>query len=191
MESSRFFIPRLALCLAAGVAVLASSACGDTKRALGFSKRTPDEFRVLSHPPLSMPPDYSLRPPSPGATGAASVDKSELVRETLIQNQTNADRADLSEGEKALLSKAGASGAQSDIRQTIYQEQGTYSEEDEGFWNKFKEGTLIVDKKEDDQKTGNVIDAKEEAKKLPKTSPDIERRPEGFVEEPAQDKAGE
>ncbi len=47
---------------------LALSACQDAKRALGYEKAPPDEFQVVSRAPLSMPPDFSLRPPQPGAS---------------------------------------------------------------------------------------------------------------------------
>ena len=41
--------------------------CGEVKNALGQTKRPPDEFAVVARPPLSVPPEYRLRPPSPGA----------------------------------------------------------------------------------------------------------------------------
>jgi hypothetical protein len=42
--------------------------CGeDTRKALGMGKNPPDEFQVVGRAPLSMPPDYKLRPPVPGA----------------------------------------------------------------------------------------------------------------------------
>ena len=47
---------------------LVLSACQDAKRALGYEKMPPDEFQVVQRAPLSMPPDFSLRPPQPGAT---------------------------------------------------------------------------------------------------------------------------
>jgi hypothetical protein len=45
----------------------AFAGCSSTKEMLGLTKRSPDEFQVVSRAPLSMPPDYSLRPPTPGA----------------------------------------------------------------------------------------------------------------------------
>ena len=52
-------------CLLFG-AVLSLSACGGTKEKLGLTKKAPDEFAVVRRAPLSMPPDYTLRPPTPG-----------------------------------------------------------------------------------------------------------------------------
>ena len=42
---------------------LAVSACGGFREQLGLEKQSPDEFRVVSRAPLTLPPDYSLRPP--------------------------------------------------------------------------------------------------------------------------------
>ena len=42
--------------------------CSDFRRAIGMDKVGPDEFAVESRAPLTIPPDYDLRPPQPGAT---------------------------------------------------------------------------------------------------------------------------
>ncbi len=57
----------LTLPLALALALPALAGCSSTKEMLGLTKRSPDEFQVVSRAPLSMPPDYSLRPPTPGA----------------------------------------------------------------------------------------------------------------------------
>jgi len=49
------------------VVVVAASlvgGCSGIGRALGFSKRPPDEFEVLARAPLVVPPDFNLRPPA-------------------------------------------------------------------------------------------------------------------------------
>ncbi|HUC10468.1 MAG TPA: DUF3035 domain-containing protein [Stellaceae bacterium] len=51
-------------CLAA-VALL--SGCSDVKQMLGIDPTMPDEFAVESRAPLTIPPDFNLRPPEPGA----------------------------------------------------------------------------------------------------------------------------
>ena len=43
------------------------SGCSSTSKALGMTKVTPDEFRVVTKAPLVLPPDYSLRPPGCGS----------------------------------------------------------------------------------------------------------------------------
>ena len=52
--------------LIAAVSVLALSGCNTASKALGLSKVTPDEFRIVTKAPLVVPPDYALRPPAPG-----------------------------------------------------------------------------------------------------------------------------
>ena len=51
-------------CLA-GVGLL--SGCSDFKQIIGLDPTMPDEFAVESRAPLTIPPDFNLRPPEPGA----------------------------------------------------------------------------------------------------------------------------
>jgi Protein of unknown function (DUF3035) len=46
---------------------LALSGCTGFKQAVGLEPTMPDEFAVESNPPLTIPPDFDLRPPEPGA----------------------------------------------------------------------------------------------------------------------------
>src|ERR1700758_4412875 len=68
LDRSRPAWPRFPLvalfCLVAGPTLVA---CADFKRAVGIERTSPDEFAVESRAPLTMPPDYDLRPPQPGA----------------------------------------------------------------------------------------------------------------------------
>ena len=66
------------------VAGLMVGACGDTRKVLGYDKVTPDEFKVVSRAPLSLPPDYGLRPPQPGALPAAGWLRSVCPGRTMI-----------------------------------------------------------------------------------------------------------
>lgn len=43
------------------------SGCSDFKQMIGLDPTMPDEFAVESRAPLTIPPDFSLRPPEPGA----------------------------------------------------------------------------------------------------------------------------
>src|SRR5208283_5335621 len=54
-----------ALCLA-GASLIAG--CGDFKKTIGLEQTLPDEFAVESRAPLTIPPDFDLRPPQPGAS---------------------------------------------------------------------------------------------------------------------------
>ncbi len=45
------------------VALLSIAACGaTTKEKLGLSRKAPNEFLVMPRAPLSLPPEYDLRP---------------------------------------------------------------------------------------------------------------------------------
>lgn len=55
----------LAFACLAGTALL--SGCSDLKQAIGLDPTMPDEFAVESRAPLTVPPDFNLRPPEPGA----------------------------------------------------------------------------------------------------------------------------
>ena len=57
-------ILRSAACLC-GVSLVAG--CTDFKQMIGLDQPMPDEFAVESRAPLTIPPDFNLRPPEPGA----------------------------------------------------------------------------------------------------------------------------
>jgi hypothetical protein len=56
---------RLGILSLAGVVAVAG--CTDFKRSIGLEATMPDEFAVESRAPLTIPPDFDLRPPTPGA----------------------------------------------------------------------------------------------------------------------------
>src|SRR5579862_7466924 len=41
--------------------------CNNVKQLMGIEPVSPDEFAVESRAPLTVPPDFNLRPPEPGA----------------------------------------------------------------------------------------------------------------------------
>jgi Protein of unknown function (DUF3035) len=47
-------------------ATLALSGCSGLKQAIGLQPTMPNEFAVENNPPLTIPPDFDLRPPEPG-----------------------------------------------------------------------------------------------------------------------------
>ena len=52
----------------AGAAALGLGGCSGAREAIGLDKRPPpDEFQITTRQPLSLPPNYQLRPPQPGA----------------------------------------------------------------------------------------------------------------------------
>src|SRR5215813_7698530 len=128
--------------LAAVGLMLALCGCGNgVRQALGMTKQSPDEFQVVAHAPLTLPPDYSLHPPQPGAPRPQEGTASDQAKTALgIPAQTAAVPADpaagadntanQSAGEVALLQNAGATGIDPEIRAQIDQETAAAIERD-------------------------------------------------------------
>jgi hypothetical protein len=70
------------LCLA-GASPLAG--CTDFKKAIGLEQTLPDEFAVESRAPLTIPPDFELRPPQPGAPRPQEQRADQQAKETIEQ----------------------------------------------------------------------------------------------------------
>jgi len=103
-------------------AVLSLSACQQMKQELGMGRNSPDEFLVVKRAPLSLPPDYSLRPPVEGYLAPAS-DASGQAKAHLMGDKPVAAKSG-GASEKTLLGKMGADAADPDIRTTINRENG-------------------------------------------------------------------
>lgn len=184
---SRRLVPALAL-LCGGLAL---GACEGVKDQLGLNKQSPDEFRVVSRAPLTIPPEFSLRPPRPGAPrpqeGTATQQAKTAVFRVDDQRQgVQVSSAGRSSGESALLNAAGADEAEPNIREIVDRETLQLNDESETFID-----TLVFWR--DPQPTGEVVDAAAEADRLRENSalgrpvtegetPQIERRERGIFE---------
>jgi hypothetical protein len=149
--------------LVAAGAVLSLSGCGGkVRQALGMTKHSPDEFLTVAHAPLSLPPDYSLRPPEPGAPRPQEGTAAEQAQTALYANNggtapmagttgtTGANEAQ-SSGEVALLQNAGAAGVDPGIRAQIDTETAAQIERDQTlisrlvFWRTQEPYGTVVD----------------------------------------------
>jgi hypothetical protein len=83
---------------------LAGCGGGGLSRTFGFSRRSPDEFAVTTQPPLSMPPDYAIRAPEPGAPRPQTISASAAAQEALGTGGGNTAAAE-SPGQQALLAQ--------------------------------------------------------------------------------------
>ena len=147
--------------------ILALSACEGVRDQLGLNKQSPDEFRVISRAPLSLPPDFTLRPPEPGiprpqegtATQQArkAVFRLEQPKTQPLNEQVKADGRTL--GELSLLKAAGADQIDPGIRRTINLETQQLNAESEDFID-----ALIFWR--DKETPGRVVDAAAETKRL-------------------------
>jgi Protein of unknown function (DUF3035) len=71
-----------ALCLAASSLI---AGCTDFKKSIGLEPTLPDEFAVESRAPLTIPPDFDLRPPSPGAPRPQEKASSQQAKQVIEQ----------------------------------------------------------------------------------------------------------
>ena len=115
------------------LAGLGLAGCQSTQQALGLSKVTPDEFRVVTKAPRVVPPDYALRPPAPGKPRPQELQPESAARTALLGTQQGEARSD---GEKLLVAKAGAGKADPLIRYVVDDEFGDVAHKDKSFADK-------------------------------------------------------
>ncbi len=111
--------------------VLVLGGCEGTADALGLGRNSPDEFAVVDRPPLSLPPDYDLRPPRPGAPRPQEVKMPERASQTLFGRNAStsnfvsgasSEAINASDSEKALLNAASTAKTEPNIRDIIDRE---------------------------------------------------------------------
>jgi len=105
------------LILAAGAALAATTACSSNG---GGGGATPNEFRVVTKAPLSVPPEYSLRPPAAGTTTPAEVEAATTGVTTAFGTTMGVNA---SAAEKALVAAAGANAANAAVRAQVDYEE--------------------------------------------------------------------
>lgn len=110
-------------------AVVGLSACSDSaKENLGLVNVAPDEFSVVTRAPLSVPPDYTLRPPRPGVGRPMEISTQEQARQTIfgVSDVTDAGKVTAdTQSAGGFLSKVGAESANPNIRDVIDTETPT------------------------------------------------------------------
>src|ERR1700710_307710 len=115
--------PRLIRSLLLGSTLVLLAGCSSDKlmRTFGLTRDAPHQYPVTTRAPLSMPPDYNLRPPRPGAPRPQEQSERQQAQEALVpETALNAPKAESSAGQAALVQEAGPA-APSDIRRKIDQ----------------------------------------------------------------------
>jgi hypothetical protein len=153
-----------------GIAMMASlalslTACESAKKIISNPKDAPDEFVVYQRPPLSLPPEFSLRPPKPGTTGPQAITPTDQARAALLQQapqiQNEAERdPNLSDGLNAIMARTGANAADPSIREVVNAETSLLSKEDKRLADKM---IFWVD---DKPYEGTVVDAEKEQQRI-------------------------
>jgi len=133
----------------------------------GTKSNPPDEFQVVNQPPLSMPPNYGLRPPKPGAARPNKVDPAESSRKTVFgikddrpYGMDDANAATRSSGELVLLKQAGGLRADPEIRRLLNTESGAPAQVERSL----TETLLFMG--EEEQKEEALLDPVEEYRRI-------------------------
>ena len=174
--------------------VLLLAGCSGVQEQFSLTSTPPDEFKVTTRAPLAVPPDFNLRPPTPGEPRPQEGTATQQAKQVIFRASGNAEltleeamRADgRTLGERALLIEAQADQAQSGIRQVVERESKTLREEDGYLYD-----VLVFWR--DEEPPGQIIDAEAEAKRLQENAalgkpvtagetPTIERRKKAFLE---------
>jgi Protein of unknown function (DUF3035) len=165
----RASLPVLLLVAAAGVAL---SGCAATLNALGMGKHPPDEFVVVTHPPLQVPANFDLVPPQPGAPRPQEESAAQLAEAAVVGTGAQAEGTDTASttqtlpsgpataGEEAFLQNAGVAKADPKIRQLVDSEAQAESDAiNDSLYNKI----LFW---QTPPPPGTVVDAKAEQQRL-------------------------
>jgi len=159
---------------------LSLSACSSNtvKDTLGLNRSTPDEFRVVSRPPLSVPPQFALRPPSTGEESPNQQAAAKQAKSLLTGNgkanddSTDADTAvapvvtestgSHDKAEAEFLKQAGADKANPKVREVLTQEK--YAVQDKQESGSWWDALDVSNEKKDP-----MVDAKKESERIHKT----------------------
>ena len=142
-------------------AMLVVSACSDAKRILTREKRSPDEFAVYQRAPLSLPPDFGLRPPAPGERRPTDQEPQNDARTALSRpGDRSSPVPQGSPGLQALLRDTGADQAEPGIRATIDRETTILAAEDKTIADR------ILFWREPVDMTNRVVNPDEESRRI-------------------------
>lgn len=136
--------------------------CDTARQALTQTKAAPDEFSVYSRAPLTLPPDYGLRPPSDGkADETGTTTTRDNARRVLLgaHAQPAQPVEAATPGTSALLAMAGANQVEPGIRETVDRETSAYAKEDLLFMEKLLYGDEAATR-------GEIVDPAAESKRI-------------------------
>ncbi|HTR84247.1 MAG TPA: DUF3035 domain-containing protein [Reyranella sp.] len=174
------------------LAALALGGCSAFENLGGAKKVSPDEFKIVSHSPLTMPPNAELRPPRPGEPRPQEVSPTDQAKEALsptlagrVQAQASATPHAGDASEQALVARAGKGGIDQNIRSQVNRDTRVLADKDSTFidslifWHDKGPGGTIVDPKKEQQR---LRDAEATGQPSTAPTPTIERRKRGLLE---------
>jgi hypothetical protein len=190
------------LCLVA-LGPFALGGCSALENLGGGKKVSPDEFKIVSHSPLTMPPNAELRPPRPGEPRPQEVTPADQAKEALSPTLAGRTQARVAGAggagagggpppptgsEQALVAKAGQSAGGAidpNIRSRVNQDTKTLNDNDKSFvdslifWQDTPPPGTIIDPTKEQQRLRDAQAAGQPATGNP---PTITRRKRGLLE---------
>lgn len=121
-----------------GAALVVLSACDSLRDEAGLTKQSPDEFAVTTKAPLIIPPDFNLKPPSPGAAPLNQADPTSSAELAMFSSGDTATVAaqmpgNYSPSEKMLLANAGVQKTDPTIRAQLQSDEKNMQGADSSF----------------------------------------------------------
>ena len=173
MTQTNVEIPSVLRAVAAAGLLLLALPAARTPSARSATRRR-RAFQVVARAPLSVPPDFTLRPPQPGATRPQEGTTRDQARATLLGERSGVSLSLVgrNSGDMALLTRAGASQAQPGIRELVDKESQSLAEAGNSFTDK-----LVFWRKPEAAGAGEQLDAAKEASACARTRPSAVRSP--------------
>jgi hypothetical protein len=154
------------LLAAASLAALTACSGNTVRNTLGLERAPPDEYRVVSRPPLSVPPQFTVRPPDPTAQAPGQIQASTQASYLITGTHPDAPGtpAPHSEGksssaESSFLQQVGADKSDPAVRSKLMEERLTVQDkqEEKSWWNPFAS---------DPQPKETIVDAGKETQRI-------------------------
>ncbi|MDH3240050.1 MAG: DUF3035 domain-containing protein [Alphaproteobacteria bacterium] len=153
------------LAIVAGASALGG--CSEVRQAIGAEKTSPDEFEIRVRKPLSMPREYGLAAPSPGAKRPQETASRDAARQIVLESDPSrtgnrsarAQIRGVSQAEAALLARVGGTTIDADIRRRVDRESEMIAENNKSFVD-----SIMFWKEEDPP--GTAVDPQKEARRI-------------------------
>jgi len=173
---------------------IALGGCSAFENLGGGKKVSPDEFKIVSHSPLTMPPNAELRPPRPGEPRPQEVTPADQAKEALsptlagrVQDRVSGKQPATpgNASEQALVAKASTGGVDPNIRAVVNKDTKVMADNDKSFidslifWQDKQPPGTIIDPAKEQQR---IRDAQASGQPSPAPTPTIERRKRGLLE---------
>lgn len=137
--------------------ILLLNGCGGVKEKIGIIQKAPDEFQVYESKPLSVPPNFELRPPAEG-----EILTNESDQNIIFTDENNIDE-NLTLNDEILLIAVGEKKIEQNIRKIINKEN-SIQEVDKSLLDKIINFEPIFEVEED--KKYETLNAEEEKKRI-------------------------